>query len=75
MERMQTSALQQRAEGVVAVRVSEGPMEFAGHAIGFTAWGTAVRVSEGGHRYLQPRISLSLDDTVRMFDAAAMRGA
>jgi uncharacterized protein YbjQ (UPF0145 family) len=75
MERMQTSALQQRGQGVVAVRVSEGPMEFAGHAIGFSAWGTAVRVSEGGHRYLQPRISLSLDDRVRMFDAAAIRGA
>jgi uncharacterized protein YbjQ (UPF0145 family) len=75
MERMQASALQQRAQGVVAVRVSEGPMAFAGHAIGFTAWGTAVRVSEGGHRYLQPRISLPLDDRVRMFAATAIRGA
>ena len=75
MERMQTSALQQRAQGVVAVRVSEGPMEFARHAIGFTAWGTAVRMSPGGHQYLRPRVSLSLDDTVRTFDAAAVRGA
>lgn len=75
MERMQASALEQRAQGVVAVQVSEGPMEFAAHAIRFMAWGTAVRLSEGGHKYLQPRISLSLDDAVTMFDAAAMRGA
>ncbi len=74
MERMQASALEQRAQGVVAVRVSEGPMEFASHAISFLAWGTAVRLSGGGHRYLQPRISLSLDDAVTMFDAAAIRG-
>src|SRR6202040_3174522 len=64
MERMQSSALQYSAQGVVAVQVSEGPMEFARHAVGFTAWGTAVRASPGGHKYLQPRVSVSLDDAV-----------
>ncbi len=74
MERMQSSALQQRAEGVVAVQVSEGPMAFAGHAVGFTSWGTAVRAAAGGHRYLQPKVSLSLNDSVAEFEAAAIRG-
>jgi len=27
-------------EGVVEVKVTEGPMSFAKHAVGFTAWGT-----------------------------------
>jgi uncharacterized protein YbjQ (UPF0145 family) len=75
MERMQSSALQQAAQGVVAVQVSEGPMEFASHAVAFTAWGTAVRASPGGHKYLQPRVAVPLDDTVRLFEAAAIRGS
>ena len=37
MERMQSAAIHRGATGVVAVQVSEGPMEFASHAIGFTA--------------------------------------
>ena len=77
MERMQSSALQQSAQGVVAVQVSEGPMEFARHAVGFTAWGTAVRASPGGHKYLKPRVAVPLDDAVTLFDnldACANRG-
>ncbi len=75
MERMQSSALQQGAQGVVAVQVSEGPMEFAGHAVRFTAWGTAVRAAAGGHRYLKPRVSVPLDDAVAAFAAASLRGS
>jgi uncharacterized protein YbjQ (UPF0145 family) len=74
MERMQSSALQLKASGVVAVHVSEGPMEFARHAIGFTVWGTGVRPAPGGHRYLRPRVSVPVDDAVRLFDAASIRG-
>jgi uncharacterized protein YbjQ (UPF0145 family) len=74
MERMQSSALQRNASGVVAVQVSEGPMEFATHAIGFTAWGTAVRLGSTGHKYVQPRVTVTLDDSTRQFDAASLRG-
>ena len=42
MERMQRSALEVGGQGVVEVKVTEGPMSFARHAVGFTAWGTAV---------------------------------
>ena len=44
MERMQHSALEDEGEGVVEVRVTEGPMDFAKHAVGFTAWGTTVKL-------------------------------
>jgi uncharacterized protein YbjQ (UPF0145 family) len=74
MERMQASALQMGATGVVAVHISEGPMEFASHAIGFTTWGTAMRLGSSGHRYVQPRVVLPLDDRRLLFDAAALRG-
>ena len=74
MERMQSAALEHAATGVVAVQVTEGPMEFAGHAVRFTAWGTAVRPGPGGHRYLQPRLAVRLDDATSLFDAAAIRG-
>lgn len=74
MERLQTSALGQLAQGVVAVQVSEGPMEFAHHAIGFTTWGTSVRPGPGGHVYLRPRVTVSLDDPVGNFEATALRG-
>ena len=44
MEKMQRSALAVGGQGVVEVKVTEGPMSFARHAVGFTAWGTAVRL-------------------------------
>lgn len=74
MERMQEAALEMQAGGVVAVRVDEGPMHFAHHAVRFAAWGTAVRLGEGGHRYLRPRVVLPVDDATVAFDAGALRG-
>jgi hypothetical protein len=58
---------------VVAVQVSEGPVEFAGHAIGFTAWGTTVKPTAGGHQYIAPQVVLPLDDAVIQFDAKHLR--
>ena len=46
MERMQRSALEVGGHGVVGVKVTEGPMSFARHAVGFTA-GTAVKLVAG----------------------------
>ncbi len=72
MERMQSSALQMGAAGVVAVQIHEGPTSFAHHAIGFTAWGTAVAPGKSGHRYLRPRVILPLDDARVAFDARSL---
>lgn len=74
MERMQSSAIGLGAQGVVAVQVREGPMHFAHHAIGFTAWGTAVSPGPSGHRYLQPRVVIPLDDLRVMFEATSLAG-
>jgi uncharacterized protein YbjQ (UPF0145 family) len=73
MEHMQRSALDMGAQGIVAVQVAEGPMWFANHAIGFTAWGTAVRLEADSHRYLRPEVVLPLDDVVVEFAAQSLR--
>jgi uncharacterized protein YbjQ (UPF0145 family) len=73
MEHMQRSALDMGAQGIVAVRVSEGPMWFAHHAIGFTAWGTAVRLEAESHQYLRPQVVLPLDDVIVAFEAQSLR--
>ena len=57
MERMQSSALQAGGEGVVEVKVTEGPVSFARHSIGFTAWGTAVKLVAEEHQFIQPQVS------------------
>jgi uncharacterized protein YbjQ (UPF0145 family) len=73
MEHMQRSALDMGAQGIVAVRVAEGPMAFAHHAIGFTAWGTAVRLEAESHQYLHPDVVLPLDDATVSFEAQSLR--
>lgn len=74
MERMQSAALAMGGTGVVEVKVTEGPMEFASHAIGFSAWGTVVRLAADAHRPLTPTMVLPLDDPASGFDVAALRG-
>ena len=74
MERMQTSALALGGTGVVEVKVTEGPMEFAHHAVGFTAYGTVVRLLADEHRHVGARMILPLDDPLRSFDATSLRG-
>ncbi len=73
MEQMQSSALQARGQGVVEVKVSEGPVVFARHAIGFSAWGTAVKLVAETHQFVQPQVVLPLDDAVVAFEAESMR--
>jgi uncharacterized protein YbjQ (UPF0145 family) len=75
MEKMQRSALDAGGEGVVEVKVTEGPMSFARHAIGFTAWGTAVKLVAGTHQFVEPQVVLPLDDAVVTFDAESLRSA
>lgn len=74
MERMQQSALSAGGTGVVEVKVTEGPMSFARHAVGFTAWGTAVRLFAESHQYIRPQVILPLDDAVVTFEATSLRG-
>jgi uncharacterized protein YbjQ (UPF0145 family) len=74
MERMQRSALDVGGEGVVQVKVTEGPMHFARHAVGFTAWGTAVRLVAESHQFVRPDVILPLDDAVVTFAAQSLRG-
>ncbi len=74
MERMQQSALAMGGTGVVEVKVTEGPMEFARHAVSFTAYGTVVHLTADGHRSLAPQMVLPLDDPVQEFDITALRG-
>lgn len=73
MERMQASAERLGGQGVVAVQVSEGPMEFARHAIRFTSWGTAVRRSERPPALGRPRVVVALDDETVTFEATSLR--
>jgi uncharacterized protein YbjQ (UPF0145 family) len=75
MEKMQRSALDVGGEGVVEVKVTEGPMSFARHAIGFTAWGTAVKLVAEAHQFVQPLMVLPLDDAVVTFEAESLRSA
>ncbi|HEY1989004.1 MAG TPA: heavy metal-binding domain-containing protein [Acidimicrobiales bacterium] len=74
MERMQSSALAMSGTGVVEVKVTEGPMDFARHAVGFAAWGTVVRLAGDSHRTLQPSMVVPLDDAQAAFEATALRG-
>jgi uncharacterized protein YbjQ (UPF0145 family) len=74
MERMQETALRMKGTGVVGVRVDEGPMTFARHAVGFTAYGTVVRLVSERHQGMQPTTVLPLDDPVLQFDVASLRG-
>jgi uncharacterized protein YbjQ (UPF0145 family) len=73
MERMQESALAMDGTGVVEVKVDEGPMYFASHAVGFTTYGTVVRPA-AEHKKLAPVMILPLDDPLPAFDAASLRG-
>ena len=74
MERMQAAAIALGGSGVVEVKVTEGPMDFAHHAVGFTAYGTAVGLVADEHRHLGAQMVLPMDDPVVGFDAASLRG-
>lgn len=72
MERMQRDALALRGSGVVEVKLVEGPMSFAAHAVGFAVWGTVVRLARGSHQLVRPTMVVSLDDVETVFDSSAL---
>ncbi len=72
MERMQASALSLGGQGVVEVKVDEGPMAFASHAVCFSAWGTVVTLASGSHQHLEPITTVSLNDATVVFNATTL---
>jgi uncharacterized protein YbjQ (UPF0145 family) len=72
MERMQRAALDLHGSGVVEVKVVEGPMRFATHAVGFVAWGTVVRLAKAEHQMIQPMMVVPLNDASVAFDASTL---
>lgn len=72
MERMQHAALALQGTGVVEVKVEEGPMRFASHAVGFVALGTVVRLAQAHHQSVHPMMVVPLDDRFLAFDARTL---
>jgi uncharacterized protein YbjQ (UPF0145 family) len=72
MERMQASALALKGTGVVDVKVVEGPMSFASHAVGFAVWGTVVCLAKDSHQLVQPSMVVSLNDLDVAFDPGSL---
>jgi uncharacterized protein YbjQ (UPF0145 family) len=72
MERMQRDALALRGSGVVEVKLIEGPMSFATHAVGFAVWGTVVQLAKDAHQFVRPMMVVSLNDVDEAFDPSAL---
>ena len=73
MERMQKAGLTMQADGVVDVKLREGPLGYNARAMQFVAVGTAVHLRDEAHRNIEPTMVVSLDDTVRQFDVKSLR--
>lgn len=72
MERMQRDALSLKGSGVVEVKLIEGPMSFATHAVGFAVWGTVVRLAKDAHQLVRPMMVVSLNDVDEAFDSSSL---
>jgi uncharacterized protein YbjQ (UPF0145 family) len=75
MGRMQQAGLAMGAEGVINVKLREGPLGYSARIMQFVAVGTAVHLREGEHRRIRPTMVVPLDDAVRQFDPSSLRGA
>lgn len=62
MERMQSEATEMGAEGVVAVRLSEGNHGWGSHVIEFFVLGTGVVEGRPDHQVPEPQLVLPLND-------------
>jgi hypothetical protein len=65
-------ALALKADGVVEVKLREGPMGRGTHVIQFMVVGTAVKQTTA-HQTISPSMVVSLDDPVAQFEAASLR--
>jgi hypothetical protein len=72
MERMQSAAVSERAQGVVDVKIIDGPLGHSRHICAFICYGTAVHLTAETHQRIEPDLVLSLDDNLG-FEATALR--
>ncbi len=75
MEGMQRTGLDMNAEGVVDVKLREGPLGHNARIIQFVAFGTGVQLREKAHRAIRPDMVVSLDERVREFDLRKLRNS
>lgn len=73
MARMQRAGMDAGADGVIGVKLREGPLGHSARIMQFVAVGTAVHLSAESHRPIAPSMAVPLDDTVRQFQAASLR--
>jgi len=73
MERMQRSGMAMQAEGVVGVKLREGPLGYNARVMQFVAIGTGVHLREDAHRTIDPTMVVTLDERVREFDIRKLR--
>lgn len=74
MARLQESGIALGADGVVAVKLREGPIGYGSNRVlQFVAIGTGVHLREGEHRRIQPEMVVPLDEVERAFEATNLR--
>ncbi len=73
MERMQQSGMTIQADGVVGVKLREGPLGHNARVMQFVAIGTGVHLREDAHRTIDPTMVVTLDERVREFDIRKLR--
>ncbi|MDA8359943.1 MAG: heavy metal-binding domain-containing protein [Actinomycetota bacterium] len=75
MSRMQEAGQAMKADGIVRVKMREGPLGRGSRVMQFASVGTAVHLRDGRHRSVNPAMVLSLDDPAPQFAAEKLRGA
>ncbi len=75
MARMQRAGSDAGADGVIGVRLREGPLGHSARIMQFVAVGTAVHLAAGSHRPIAPTMAVPLDDAERTFEAASLRSS
>jgi uncharacterized protein YbjQ (UPF0145 family) len=74
MARMERAARATGADGVINVKLREGPLGYNARVMQFIAVGTAVHLCEESHRSISPVMVVPLDDAVLQFAAESLRG-
>lgn len=73
MLRMQEAGLAANGDGIVNVKLREGPLGHSPRIMQFIALGTSVRLKADSHVSIEPQMVVPLDDQVRLFEAASLR--
>jgi uncharacterized protein YbjQ (UPF0145 family) len=72
MERMQSAAMGERADGVVDVKIIDGPLGHSRHILVFICYGTAVHLTADSHQRIEPDLVLPVDDNAG-FEATSIK--